>query len=61
MASIAPKEETLDAEIEQLIAERTEARKNRDFARADAIRDELASRGIELKDTKEGVKWTRKQ
>ncbi len=43
--------------IEALIAERTAARKNRDFARADAIRDELAAQGIELLDSKEGTGW----
>ncbi len=47
----------LDAEIEALIAERQAARKNRDFATADRIRDELKERGIELLDTREGVKW----
>ncbi len=52
-------EEVLDEEIEALIAERQEARKNKDYARADAIRDELQAKGIVLKDTKEGVQWTR--
>lgn len=52
-------EEVLDADIENLIAERQEARANRDFARADAIRDQLAAQGIKLLDTKEGVRWTR--
>ncbi len=52
-------EEILDAEIEELIAERQEARKAKDFARADEIRDELAARGIQLKDTREGVTWKR--
>ena len=41
------------------IEERQQARKNKDFARADEIRDTLAARGILLKDTREGVKWTR--
>ncbi|HEX7034660.1 MAG TPA: cysteine--tRNA ligase [Pseudomonadales bacterium] len=45
------------AEIEALIEERNQARRNRDFARADAIRDELAARGIELEDTREGTRW----
>ena len=46
-------------DIEALIAERQEARAKKDFARADAIRDELAAQGIKLLDTKEGVRWTR--
>ncbi|MDE7423665.1 MAG: cysteine--tRNA ligase [Lachnospiraceae bacterium] len=49
----------LDAEIESLIAERQEARKNKNFAKADEIRDILLEKGIILKDTREGVKWTR--
>ncbi len=53
------KEELLDADIEALIEERQQARKNKDFARADEIRDTLAAKGILLKDTREGVKWTR--
>ncbi|MBM7635949.1 cysteine--tRNA ligase [Streptococcus saliviloxodontae] len=53
------KEEVLDSDIEALIAERQEARANRDFAKADAIRDQLAAQGIKLLDTKEGVRWTR--
>ena len=52
-------EEVLDGEIEALIAERQEARANRDFATADRIRDELAAQGIKLLDTKDGVRWTR--
>jgi cysteinyl-tRNA synthetase len=53
------KEEDLDAEIEELIAKRQAARKAKDFAMADAIRDELLAKGIALKDTREGVKWER--
>ena len=53
------KEELLDADIEALIAERQAARKAKNFARADEIRNELASKGILLKDTREGVKWSR--
>ena len=53
------KEEILDKEIENLIAERQEARKAKNFARADEIRDELLAKGIILKDTREGVKWKR--
>ncbi len=56
---IDKKEEVLDEEIEKLIEERQAARKAKDFARADAIRDELLEKGIVLKDTREGVKWTR--
>jgi len=47
----------LDAEIEDLIAQRTQAKKEKNFARADEIRNELLARGIELKDTREGVVW----
>jgi cysteinyl-tRNA synthetase len=53
------REETLDDEIEAMIAERQAARKAKDFARADAIRDELLAKGILLEDTREGVKWKR--
>ncbi|MCD8133892.1 MAG: cysteine--tRNA ligase [Clostridiales bacterium] len=52
-------EEILDAEIEQLIEERKAARKEKNFARADEIRDQLAAMGIILKDTREGVTWKR--
>ena len=53
------KEELLDADIEALIEERQMARKNRDFARADEIRNELLEKGIVLEDTREGVRWKR--
>ena len=56
---IDKKEEILDEEIENLIAERQAARKAKDFARADEIRGILLDKGIELKDTREGVKWKR--
>ena len=52
--------EMLDSEVQSLIDERQEARRRRDFGRADEIRDELASRGIILEDTKDGVRWKRK-
>lgn len=52
-------EEILDSEIESLIAERQEARKTKNFARADEIRDILTQKGIVLEDTREGVKWKR--
>jgi len=47
----------LELEVENLINERNEARRNKNFARADEIRDELKERGIILEDTKDGVKW----
>ena len=48
-----------EAYIEELIVKRTQAKKDRDFALADQIRDELAEKGIILKDTREGTKWSR--
>ena len=56
---VEKKEELLDADIEALIEERQAARKEKNFARADEIRDELLARGIILKDTREGVQWKR--
>ncbi|MEG1802919.1 MAG: cysteine--tRNA ligase [Lachnospiraceae bacterium] len=53
------KEEILDEEIEHLIQERQQARKEKNFARSDEIRDELLEKGIILEDTREGVKWKR--
>ena len=53
------KEEMLDADIAALIEERQAARKEKNFARADAIREELLAKGIILEDTREGVKWKR--
>lgn len=53
------KEEILDAHIEALIEERQQARKEKNFQRADEIRDELLAKGIVLEDTREGVKWKR--
>ena len=49
-----------DAAIEAMVAERTKAKKMRNFARADALRNELLGRGIVLEDSKEGVRWKRK-
>ena len=54
-----PKEEVLDEDIEKLIADRQAARKAKDFKKADEIRDQLKDMGIELLDTREGVKWKR--
>ena len=51
--------EILDEEIEQLILDRQQARKDKNFARADEIRDLLLAQGIILEDTREGVKWKR--
>ena len=56
---IEVKEEALDADIEALIQERTDAKKAKDFAKADAIRAKLLDMGIVLEDTREGVKWKR--
>jgi cysteinyl-tRNA synthetase len=53
------KEEILDSEIEALIDERQAARKEKNFKRADEIRNQLLERGIVLEDTREGVKWKR--
>jgi cysteinyl-tRNA synthetase len=53
------KEELLDEEIDQLIRDRINARKSKDFAKADEIRNLLIAKGIVLEDTREGVKWKR--
>ena len=53
------KSNDLDSEIEELIAKRQEARSNKDWATADKIRDDLKARGIILKDTPQGVTWTK--
>ena len=55
-----PVREMLDEEIQKLIDERQEARRRRDFVRADEIRDQLGGRGVVLEDTKDGVRWKRK-
>ncbi|MCI8400565.1 MAG: cysteine--tRNA ligase [Lachnospiraceae bacterium] len=52
-------EELLDSDVEEMIAKRQQARKERNFALADQIRGELAAKGILLEDTREGVKWKR--
>jgi len=49
-----------DEEVDKLVAERTLAKKQRNFARADAIRNELLEKGIIIEDSKEGVRWKRK-
>lgn len=56
---VEKKEEILDSDIEALIAERQAARKEKNFRRADEIRNELLEKGIILEDTREGVKWKR--
>ncbi|MBD3265973.1 cysteine--tRNA ligase, partial [bacterium] len=57
---VVREEELLDEEIERLIQERQEARKVKQFAHADEIRDQLAAKGIILEDTREGVRWKRR-
>ncbi len=56
---VTKEEELLEEEIEKKIQERQEARKNKNFAKADEIRDELLKKGIVLEDTREGVRWKR--
>ena len=56
---VEKKQELLPEDIEALIQERQDARKAKDFARADEIRNELLEKGIVLEDTREGVKWKR--
>ncbi len=56
---VLKKKESLEQEVERLIATRQEARKAKDFAKADEIRKTLADMGILLEDTREGVKWKR--
>lgn len=57
--SLEVKEELLDEEVDALIAERKQARKDRNFERADQIRDELKARNIILEDTSQGTRWKR--
>jgi cysteinyl-tRNA synthetase len=59
-AEIAKAAALSDAEIEKLVAEHSQARKGRDFARSDAIRNQLSEQGIILENTKDGVRWRRK-
>jgi cysteinyl-tRNA synthetase len=54
------REELSDEAIEALVAERTQAKKQRNFARADEIRNQLATKGVVLEDSKDGVRWKRK-
>ncbi|MGB7264050.1 MAG: cysteine--tRNA ligase [Terracidiphilus sp.] len=64
MDEVAPeliaRQSLTDAEVEALVAERTQAKKQRNFARADQIRNELAEKGVVLEDSKDGVRWKRK-
>ena len=60
LAPTAQTNEILDSEIESMIAERTAAKKAKNFARADQIREQLLEAGIILEDTKSGVRWKRK-
>ena len=57
--TVETKQELLAEDIEALIQERQDARKAKNFARADEIRNELLEKGIVLEDTREGVKWKR--
>jgi cysteinyl-tRNA synthetase len=56
---VEKEDEMLDEEIDSLIEQRQQARKNKDFAKADEIRDTLLAKGIILEDTREGVRWKR--
>jgi cysteinyl-tRNA synthetase len=64
MADVAPellaRQLLTDEAVDALVAERTLAKKQRNFARADQIRNELAEKGIILEDSKDGVRWKRK-
>jgi cysteinyl-tRNA synthetase len=55
----ASDDEISDEKVDALVEERRQAKKNKDFARADAIREELRQQGIELEDTREGTRWSR--
>ncbi|MDD5873376.1 MAG: cysteine--tRNA ligase, partial [Clostridia bacterium] len=56
---VVSEKELLDEDIDNLIQERQQARKDRNFARADEIRQLLLDKGIVLEDTREGVRWKR--
>ena len=58
--SFERKEEVLDSEIDELVRQRQEARKNKNFAESDRLRDKLNELGIIIEDTKEGLRWKRK-
>jgi cysteinyl-tRNA synthetase len=64
MADVAPellaRQSLTEEAIEALLAERTLAKKQRNFARADQIRNELVEKGIVIEDSKDGVRWKRK-
>ena len=64
MGEVAPellaRQGLTDEAIEALVAERTQAKKQRNFARADQIRKELAEKGVVIEDSKDGVRWKRK-
>jgi cysteinyl-tRNA synthetase len=64
MADVAPellaRQGLTDEAIDALVAERTQAKRQRNFARADQIRNELADKGVVLEDSKDGVRWKRK-
>ena len=64
MADVAPellaRQSITDEQVEALVAERTQAKKQRNFARADALRSELTQKGILIEDSKDGVRWKRK-
>jgi cysteinyl-tRNA synthetase len=64
MSDVAPellaRQGLTDEAIDALVTERTTAKKQRNFARADQIRNELAEKGIVIEDSKDGVRWKRK-
>jgi cysteinyl-tRNA synthetase len=64
MNDVAPellaRQDLTDEAIEALVAKRTQAKKQRNFARADQIRNELAEKGVIIEDSKDGVRWKRK-